>query len=345
MKLGELIEALGGALAQGSPEFALDGVNSSALAGSSELVFAEGDSSAMEALKSNAGAVVLRAATPGLLAQFPHKQVVKAPHPRLWFARSAKFLKPVPAATGVHPNAVIGTDVKLGEHVTIHAGAVIGQRASIGAGTRIEAGAVIGDGVCIGEDCRIYPRAVLYPGTTLGNRVIVHAGAVLGADGFGYVRDSATGAYTQFPQQGTLVIEDDVEIGANSTIDRGALAETRIRRGTKIDNLVHIGHNCDIGEDVILVMGTGISGSSSVGKGAVLAGQVGIGDHAHIGPGVILGGQAGVLSGKTVTNEGLRPGTVLWGTPARPLPQVLREIAILGRMAKRSPKSPGKDKE
>ena len=115
------------------------------------------------------------------------------------------------------------------------------------------------------------------------------------------------------------MIEDDVEIGANSTIDRGALKETRIRRGTKIDNLVHVGHNCDIGEDVILVALTGISGSSTVGNGAVIAGQVGIGDHVHIGPGVILGGQAGVFSGKTVTNEGLKPGTVLWGTPARPL--------------------------
>ena len=132
----------------------------------------------------------------------------------------------------------------------------------------------------------------------------------------------ASGTYTQFPQQGTLVIEDDVEIGANTTIDRGALAETRIRRGTKIDNLVHVGHNCDIGEDVILVALTGISGSSTIGNGAILAGQVGIGDHVKVGPGVMLGGQAGVLSGKTVTNEGLAPGTVLWGTPARPLKQV-----------------------
>jgi UDP-3-O-[3-hydroxymyristoyl] glucosamine N-acyltransferase len=164
--------------------------------------------------------------------------------------------------------------------------------------------------------------------------VVVHAGAVLGADGFGYVRDLETGAYTQFPQQGTLVIEDDVEIGANSTIDRGALAETRVRRGTKIDNLVHIGHNCEIGEDVILVALTGISGSCSIGKGAILAGQVGIGDHAKVGPGVMLGGQAGVLSGKTVTNEGLRPGTVLWGTPARPLKEVLREQAMLIRLAR-----------
>jgi UDP-3-O-[3-hydroxymyristoyl] glucosamine N-acyltransferase len=163
----------------------------------------------------------------------------------------------------------------------------------------------------------------------------VHAGAVLGSDGFGYVRDAATGAYTQFPQQGALVIENDVEIGANSTIDRGALAETRIGRGTKIDNLVHVGHNCDIGEDVILVALTGISGSSTVGRGAILAGQVGIGDHAHVGPGVILGGQSGVFNGKTVSNEGLRPGTVLYGTPARPLKQALREQAVLARLAKK----------
>jgi UDP-3-O-[3-hydroxymyristoyl] glucosamine N-acyltransferase len=163
---------------------------------------------------------------------------------------------------------------------------------------------------------------------------VVLAGAVLGADGFGYVRDSVSGAYTQFPQQGTLVIEDDVEIGANSTIDRGALEETRIRRGTKIDNLVHVGHNCEVGENVILVALTGISGSSTVGKGAVLAGQVGIGDHVHVGPGVILGGQAGVFSGKTISNEGHRPGTVMFGTPARPLRQVLREQAVLAKLAK-----------
>jgi UDP-3-O-[3-hydroxymyristoyl] glucosamine N-acyltransferase len=247
-------------------------------------------------------------------------------------------LAKTPRAEGVHPAAVVGNGTKLGKGVTIAACAVIGDGAQIGAGTRIEAGAVVGEGVIVGEQCRIYPRVVVYPGTTIGNRVILHAGVVLGADGFGYVRDAATGTYTQFPQQGTLVIEDDVEIGANCTVDRGALAETRVRRGAKFDNLVHVGHNCDIGEDVILVALTGISGSSTIGKGAVLAGQVGIGDHVHIGPGVILGGQAGVFSGKTVTNDGLKPGTVHWGTPARPLQQVLREQATLARLAKRQGK-------
>ena len=341
MKLGELVEILGGKLVQGSPEIVLVGVNSASLAGPSELAFAEDAASSAEALASKAGAIVVRAADGGA---FPQSiAIVEADQPRLWFARAGKLLKPAPSPEGLHPTAAIGAHVEFGKDVTVGPGAVVCEFASIGARTRIEAGAVIGQGVRIGAQCRVYPRAVLYSGTTIGNRVTVHAGAVLGADGFGYVRDSDTGAYTQFPQQGTLVIEDDVEIGANSTIDRGALAETRIRRGTKIDNLIHVGHNCDIGEDVILVALTGISGSSTVGKGAVIAGQVGIGDHAHVGPGVILGGQAGVLSGKTVTNEGLKPGTVLWGTPARPLKQVLREQVVLARLAKVARKARGKD--
>jgi len=332
MKLNELIERLGGTLAQGSPDHRLRGVNSPARATSGDIVFAEEAASATEALQSKAGAVVLRS---GVGAPWPSgKCVVETPQPRLWFARAGKLLKPALPVGGIHPSAVVGANVKLGEDVTIGPCAVVEDDAQIGARTRIEAGAVIGRGVRVGDYCQVCPRAVLYPGTTLGNWVVVHAGAVLGADGFGYVRNPATGAYTQFPQQGTLVVEDEVEIGANTTIDRGALAETRIRRGTKIDNLVHVGHNCDIGEDVILVALTGISGSSSVGNGAVIAGQVGIGDHAHVGPGVILGGQAGVLSGKSVTNQGLKPGTVLWGTPARPLKQVLREQAVLSRLAR-----------
>jgi len=343
MTLGELIEALGGKLVAGDARQAVDGVSSVEAARATQLVFAEDAASAAKALASQAGSVVLRAG--GGETSAPGKGIVEADQPRLWFARAGQLLAPKLRWSGVHSAAVIGANVELGEGVSVGACAVIGDGARIGAGTRIEAGAIVGEGVRIGSECRIYPRAVLYPGTTLGDRVIVHAGAVLGADGFGYVRDATTGRYTQFPQQGTLVIEDDVEVGANTTIDRGALKETRIGRGTKTDNLVHVGHNCEIGEDVILVTGVGISGSCTVGNGAVLAGQVGIGDHAHIGPNVILGGQAGVLSGKTITNEGLgvKPGTVLWGTPARPLLQVLREQAVLTKLAKGSRKS--RDKE
>ncbi|MGO8759146.1 MAG: UDP-3-O-(3-hydroxymyristoyl)glucosamine N-acyltransferase [Terracidiphilus sp.] len=333
MTLEKLIETLGGTLAQGTPLQEIDGVSSSKFASPSELVFAENADSAAKALNSFAGAVVLPA---GCVDRYPPDRcVVEAGHPRLWFALAAKLLKPLPAPTGIHPTAIFGAQVELGEGVSVGPTAVIGDHAAIGAGTHIEAGAVIGKHVRIGKFCRIYPRVVIYPETEIGNWVTVHAGAVLGADGFGYVRDKETGAYTQFPQQGGLIVEDDVEIGANSTIDRGALGATRIGRGTKFDNLVHVGHNCEIGEDVILVALTGISGSSTIGNGAILAGQVGIGDHVHIGPGVILGGQAGVFSGKTVTNEGLQPGTVHWGTPARPLQQVLREQATLARLAKR----------
>jgi UDP-3-O-[3-hydroxymyristoyl] glucosamine N-acyltransferase len=338
MTLGELIAQLGGKLAHGSPDRVVTGVNSRERATATELLFAEDGAAAQQAIESSAACVVVK---PGCVAEYASAAgvaVVEADQPRLWFARAAQLLKAAMPATGVHPSAVVGAGVVLGANVSVGPCAVIGDGARIGAWTRIEAGVSVGEGVVIGEHCRVYPRAVLYPGTTLHDRVVVYSGAVLGSDGFGYVRDAKTGAYTQFPQQGTLVLEDDVEIGANSTVDRGALKETRIRRGTKIDNLVHVGHNCDIGEDVILVALTGISGSSSVGKGAVIAGQVGIGDHVQIGPGVILGGQAGVFSGSKVTAEGLKPGTVLYGTPARPLRQVLREQATLARLTKKKGK-------
>ena len=343
MTLAELIDKLGGRLAQQGAEQNISGVSSLKKAHSKALLFAEGEASAAKALASPAAAVVLKPGAAASYASNPAIAVIESQQPRLWFARAAKLLSPEPPCEGVHPAAVIAEGAELQRSVTVGAHAVIGKGAMVGEWSRIDAGAVIGEGVRIGRHCHIYPRVVIYPGTTIGDRVIAHAGAVLGADGFGYVRDAETGAYTLFPQQGVLVIEDGVEIGANSTIDRGALGETRIGRGTKIDNLVHVGHNCEIGEDVILVALTGISGSSAIGKGALLAGQVGIGDHVRIGPGVILGGQAGVFSGATVTGEGLKPGTVLFGTPARPLKQVLREQAVLARLAKSRRKREGRE--
>ncbi len=338
MTLQELMEELGGTLAQGDPEWMIDGVSTPEKATAFDVAFADSDAAVTSALASNAGVVVLK---PGAVTAYPRgKCVIESDQPKLWFAKAAKLVKKHTHIAGIASSAVVSPDAKVDPGVVVAPGAVIGSHVRIGDGTLIDAGVVLGEGVKIGEHCHIYPRVVIYPGTTLGSRVVVHAGAVLGADGFGYVRDSLTGEHTQFPQQGTLTIEDDVEIGANSTIDRGALEATRIRRGVKIDNLVHVGHNCDIGENVILVALTGISGSCTVGKGAVLAGQVGIGDHAHVGPGVILGGQSGVFSGKTISNEGQRPGTVMFGTPARPLKQVLREQALLSKLAKAA--RPGK---
>jgi UDP-3-O-[3-hydroxymyristoyl] glucosamine N-acyltransferase len=341
MNLGEWIEKLGGRLVRGSEETEIFSVASVEKASTFDLIFATDEVTVQAALKSSATAVVLGLGAASPEAEGSRIEIIECGEPRLWFARAAKLVATPQLALGVHPSAVVGSQVKFGSGVTVSPHAVIGDNASIGAGTRVGSGAVVGVGVTIGANCRIFPKVVLYPGTTVGDRVIIHAGAVLGADGFGYVRDPLTGEYTQFPQQGTLVIEADVEIGANTTIDRGALAETCVRRGTKIDNQVHIGHNCDIGEDVVIVALTGISGSSTVGKGAVLAGQVGIGDHVHIGPGVVLGGQSGVFNGKTIKGE--VAGEIMYGTPARPLRQVLREQAALARLAKTEPESGGEE--
>ena len=329
MTVGELIDKLGGELLAGDPESELIGVEDVGLAHSPYLVFGQDETSATKAAMSGAGAAVVPAGF--VVPSDCDMALIAVPQPRLWFSKAAALLNAKLKISGVDPSATVSAEAQLGDDVSVGPGAVIGAWSVVGAGTRIEAGAVLSEHVRVGENCHIHPRVVIYPFTGIDNRVIIHAGAVLGADGFGYVRDRETGAYTQFPQQGTLHIEDDVEIGANTTIDRGALSETRIRHGTKIDNLVHIGHNCEIGEDVVIAAQTGISGSSTVGNGAVIAGQVGIGDHAHVGPGVILGGQAGVLSGKTVDTT----GTVLWGTPAKPLREYLRELATLARLARR----------
>jgi UDP-3-O-[3-hydroxymyristoyl] glucosamine N-acyltransferase len=200
-----------------------------------------------------------------------------------------------------------------------------------GEGTEVHPSAVIEPGATVGADCVIGPNVTIYESVQMGDRVVVQAGAVLGAKGFGYVRGQ-DGKYVLFPQQGTLVIEDDVEIGASTTIDRGALGETRIGRGTKIDNQVHIAHNCSIGEDVVIAAQVGISGSCTIGDGVVMAGQVGLGDHVIIGPGVILGGASGVFPGKTLTG----PGQMFMGVPAEPLKDYLKAIATIRRLRDRS---------
>jgi UDP-3-O-[3-hydroxymyristoyl] glucosamine N-acyltransferase len=274
------------------------------------LVFATDGATVAAALNSPAGAILTRPSL--MLAADP--RLLAVADPRYAFSVAARFL----ASSGqtvcgdapqIHPTAVLGVGVQLG------------RRTSIGPHV------VLGEEVTLGDDCVILANVVIYADTTIGDRVVVQAGAVLGATGFGYARSSETGEYLAFPQQGTLVIGDDVEIGANTTIDRGALGETRIGQGTKIDNLVHIAHNCVLGKNVIIAAQTGISGSSVIEDGAILGGQVGLGEHAHVGPGVILGGGAGVLSHKKVRG----PGQVFWGRPARPLRQYLRDLARLSR--------------
>lgn len=297
-----------------------------------DVVFVEDEKHLSAALRSNAGVVIAGDFAASLPAARP---LLISDHPKLTFARAARMLQdgslPINASSNVHPAAVVHPSAVLGSGVCIDARAVIGEGARIGDGTQIGAGCAIAAGVAIGRGCEIYPNVTIYSSTTIGDRVIVHAGAVLGSDGFGYVRDRKGGHYEKFPQVGRLAIEDDVEIGANATIDRGALDETRIHRGAKIDNLVHIGHNCNIGEDVIIAAQTGLSGSIVIENGAVLGGQVGIGEHARIGEGVMLGGQGGVLPNKILRGK----GQAFWGTPAQPLRQYLKQLATLARLTKK----------
>ncbi len=331
MRLSDLAKALGAELRPPEAEIEIAAVSSARNATGDTLVFAEDPQTLATTLASDAAAVI---ASPKFVPSGAEKPLLLGLQPRLLFAQAARLLRSTEPDTSVHPTAVIDPSAILGERVSVAACAVIEAQAQIGAGTRIGAGAVIGAGAKLGERCRIYPRVVLYPGTELGNNVVVHAGGVLGSDGFGYVRNAETGEYLQFPQQGRLVIEDDVEIGANTTIDRGALEETRIERGVKIDNLVHLGHNVRVGRDVVIAAQTGVSGSSSIGANAVVGGQVGIGDHASVGEQVILGSGSGVLTHKKVRGAGV----VFWGRPARPLRQYLKELAALARLARASDK-------
>jgi UDP-3-O-[3-hydroxymyristoyl] glucosamine N-acyltransferase len=215
-----------------------------------------------------------------------------------------------------------GADIALTAYIGPHVS--IGENSTIGAATRVESGVIVGDDVTIGTGCVLHPNVTLYDGVQIGNNVVLHAGVCVGADGFGYVRDDV--GYHKFPQIGTVVIEDDVELGAYCCVDRAALGRTRIGRGTKIDNLVHIGHNCDIGQRVVIAAQTGISGSVVIEDDAVIGGQVGFGDHVRVQSGAIIGSKAGILPGKIV-----RPG-VWWGIPIQPLDAYKRLNAHIGRL-------------
>jgi UDP-3-O-[3-hydroxymyristoyl] glucosamine N-acyltransferase len=326
-RVSEIAEAVG-ARALGDASVEVSGVSSIAVASAGDLVFAEDEKSMAAALQSRASAVIAGSFT---VTVNTSKTILIASHPRLAFLRAAELLRdPASHKPGVHPSAAVDELAKLGEEVSIDAHAVVETNARIGNRSWVGANSVTGTGVEIGADCEIYPNVTIYSGTKLGNRVIVHAGAVLGSDGFGYVRDAASGCHEKFPQIGKLEIEDDVEIGANTTIDRGALETTRIGRGTKIDNLVHIGHNCLIGENVIIAAQAGFSGSIVIENNVIIGGQVGVGEHARIEEGVMIGGQGGVLPKKVLRGKGV----AFWGTPAKPLREYLKQLAALARLGK-----------
>jgi UDP-3-O-[3-hydroxymyristoyl] glucosamine N-acyltransferase len=318
------LAALVGGRATGDDGALVHRVASVEAAGAGDLVFVEGEKFLDAARACGATCVI---APEGAGARLEGaRSVIEAARPKLAFALAAEVLCP-PRRRGafVHASASVAPGAKVGEGVYVGACAVVSEGAEVGEGTQILAGAFVGEGARVGRGCVLHPKVVLYGGVMVGDRVVLHAGVVVGADGFGYVRDEA-GVYHKFPQVGAVVIEDDVEIGANTCVDRAALGVTRVGRGTKIDNLVQVGHNVEIGERVVIAAQTGISGSTVIESDAVIGGQVGFGDHARVLSGAVIGSQAGVLPGKIV-----RPG-VWWGTPVQPLEEYKRLNALWGRL-------------
>jgi UDP-3-O-[3-hydroxymyristoyl] glucosamine N-acyltransferase len=317
---GELASAIGAQL-RGDPKIELRGVAAPERAGPHDLIYVEAAKHADRAAVSSAGCVIA-----GEGVAIAGKTVLRHAQPKVAFAKAAALLlERAPIAVGVHASAIVAPLARVGKNVSIGPYAVIGEDAHIGDDTQIGAHCVIGAGCWIGENCRIHPRVTLYASARVGNRVEIHAGTVIGADGFGYVYGD--GRYWKFPQVGIVEIGDDVEIGANATIDRGSLDDTRIGEGVKLDNLVHVGHNVQIGAHTVIAAQTGISGSSSLGHHVVVGGQVGIADHCTLEDGATAGAQAGIPTGKTI-----RAGQTVWGTPAREIGKFKEAYAWYARL-------------
>jgi UDP-3-O-[3-hydroxymyristoyl] glucosamine N-acyltransferase len=320
-RTAEELAAYLGVWVQGDPHALISGVASPERAGAEDVIYLDSARNRGRAEQSEARCVL---AQPG--TRLEGKTIIEAGEPKLAFAKAAAWL--LPAAlfrTGVHATAVVGANTKSGAQVTVGPYVVIEEDVCIGGGTVIEAFCFLGRGSSVGEGCRLHPRVTLYAGARLGNRVEVHSGAVIGGDGFGYV--FGEGRHWKFPQIGNVEIGDDVEIGCNTTIDRGSLGSTQISHGVKIDNLVQVAHNVRIDEHTVIAAQTGISGSTVVGKRVLVGGQAGIGDHCTVEDGARVGGQAGVVVGKTV-----RQGQMVWGTPARPLQKFKEQYGWLTRL-------------
>jgi UDP-3-O-[3-hydroxymyristoyl] glucosamine N-acyltransferase len=303
----ELAESIGATL-EGDGAVELAGVAAPERAGTRDLIFVEAAKHSERAVTS---AALCAVAGPGVT--LTGKTILRSPQPKVAFVKAAaQLLERAPIATGIHPTAIVAPLAKVSPGVSIGPFVVIGEDVHIGAGTQIGAHCAIGAGGWIGEHCRIHPRVTLYSGVRIGHRVEIHSGAVIGADGFGYAEGE--GRYWKFPQAGIVEIGDDVEIGANTTIDRGSLDDTRIAEGVKLDNLVHVGHNCQIGAHTVIAAQAGLSGSCVFGQHVVVGGQAGFGERCELEDGAVIGGQSGVLGGKTI-----RSGETVWGTPARAL--------------------------
>jgi len=316
----ELAQAIGARL-EGDPTIELRSFAAPERAGPHDLIYVDAPK---HERRANSSAALCVVAADGVA--LPGKTVLRHVRPKVAFAKAAALLvERRPIANGIHPTAIVAPLAVVDPSAAVGPYAVIGEYARIGAGTEVGAHAVVGAGCWIGERCRIHPHVTLYSGVRLGHGVEIHAGAVVGADGFGYAGDDER--YWKFPQEGIVEIGDDVEIGANTTIDRGSLDDTRVGEGAKLDNLVHVAHNCQIGAHTVIAAQAGFSGSCLLGRRVTVGGQAGFGEHSELEDGAVIGGQSGVLGGKVI-----RGGEMVWGTPARPMHKFKAQYAWYTRL-------------
>jgi UDP-3-O-[3-hydroxymyristoyl] glucosamine N-acyltransferase len=317
--LSTLADAIGARL-QGT-DAEVSGIAAVDAAGPGQVTFLSNPKYALQARETKASAIIARQPIPGAGCAF-----LLTPDPYLAFARAVEqFHPPVRLAAGVsaqasvHPTAALGKEVHVGPFAVVAEGAVVGDRVTL------YPGAYVGKGAVVGEDSVLHPRVTLYEGVRVGKRVLLHAGCVVGSDGFGFAPTPE--GYLKIPQVGTVEIEDDVEIGANTTIDRAALGVTRIGRGTKLDNLIQVGHNVEIGRDTVIAALVGIAGSARIGNRVMIGGQSGLAGHLEVGDGVMLGAKSGVAVSLTA-----KENRAWSGVPAMPHRTWLKMVTLLPRL-------------
>ncbi|RPJ58643.1 MAG: UDP-3-O-(3-hydroxymyristoyl)glucosamine N-acyltransferase [Acidobacteria bacterium] len=317
-KLQQLAQLVGGRI-HGDSALEIEAVRPLEAAQPGDLTLAEGRKNRERLESCPASAVIV---PPGVT--FPTKTLLEVARPKLAFAQILEYVHRTPfRAQGISPLSAVGKDCRIPPEVSIYPFASLGERVTIGLRVTVFSGVRIGDGCAIGDDVVLHPNVVLYPGVRLGNRVVIHGGTVIGADGFGYVFDGSR--QVKIPQTGTVVIDDDVEIGANSCVDRGTFGPTVIEKGVKLDNHVHIAHNCRVGSNTIMVAQVGISGSVSIGRNCIFAGHSGVVDHVTIGDDVKVMMKSGV-------SKDVPPKSSVSGQPAMDHRQAMRIESITRRL-------------
>ena len=321
--VGQLAALIEGAV-EGDANIAIRGISNIEDAQDGDITFAENDKLLSSAGRSRASAVIASTSSLSAAYDLGNKTLIRVKNPRFAFAQALRIFAPEPKVyKGIHPTAIIGENVLFGHNASVHALAVIGDNVSLGDNCVIYPFAYLGDNVTVGDNCVIYPHVVLHDNTEIGNAVVIHSGSVLGTDGFGYM--FIENRHHKIPQIGRVIVEDDVEIGANVTIDKARTGSTRIGAGTKIDNLVHIGHNVSVGKNCVIVAQVGVSGSVDIGDGVILAGQVGIKDHVTIGDGSIV-------CAKSMVIGDLPNSAFVSGMYGRPHGNEMRSQAIYGKL-------------